>query len=117
MDRRIFTRTSEDSIPTLTTHGDSNSLGDMMGRSELDTGAAKLISDLLCQLTGIQELCVHWPGISDDDCDGLQRGLQALTNLQALIISPVGENSARVLFKSVRHAPLHRGVHLIETDA
>lgn len=92
---------------------DHRIIGCVMGRSELDAGAAKLLADLFCVLVGLQQLCIDWAEVSDEDCIELRRGLKALTGLQGLEISSVGEHGAQALFDALRDAPLKRGVSQI----
>lgn len=106
-DRRIVTRTG------VSSGFADQSLGRVMGRSELDTGAAKSLADLFCVLVGLQHLCIDWVEVSDDDSVQLCRGLKALTGLQGLEISPVSENISQDVLNSLRDAPLTRGVRLI----
>jgi hypothetical protein len=108
-DRRIVTR---EGVET-TVRQDEESVGRVMGRSARDAVAARLLSDLFCALAGLQELCIDWAEVSDDDCVELARGLKALTGLQALEISPVGEHGAQVLFDALQNAPVTRGVQVI----
>lgn len=110
-DRRIVTH--EAGGEEVVAH-DEEALGRVMGRSALDAAAAKLLADLFCVLVGLQELCIDWAEVSDEDCVELQRGLKALTYLQRLEIRSVSQHGAQALFESLRDAPLMRGVHLHE---
>ena len=83
-DRRVVTR--EIGGEDIFAH-DEGALGRVMGPSALDSAAAKLLADLFCVLVGLQELCIVWGGLSDEDCVELARGLKALTCLQGLQIS------------------------------
>jgi hypothetical protein len=107
-DHRVMTRVGDEAVVSV----NEEMLGRVLGLSAIDACAARLLSDLLCKLVGLHKLRIDWAEVTDQDCVEVQRGLKALTGLQRLEFSAMGEVGAKALFEGLRDAPLKQGVCL-----